>query len=146
MSEQPQAERPKLTWSDFKTFTAEDTDFAVKVQVSDSPRPIYSLEIGRMRDGKFQRFLRPDISTENGQVVLRPFNILALGRLMAQAEVLIYEKAQEREDAWQAQRRSREERSSAGNSKAPRSTGKTQRDRDKRHGGGRREDRDNDNA
>lgn len=139
MSEQAQKpDRPKLTWSDFKLFTAETTDFAVKVQVSDSPRPQYSVEIGRVREGKFLRFLRPSITVENGQVHLHPFDIPALGRLMAQAEALIYEKTQGREDDWQAQRRARDERSIGNGAKPTRHTGKTQRDREKkqqkRHG------------
>ena len=145
MNEQlPQSDRPKLTWCDFKLFTAEDTDFAVKVLVSDSPRPQYSLEIGRMREGKFLRFLRPNFSTSNGQVSLRPFDVPALGRLLAQAEACLYEKAQERENAWQNQRRAHDERVANQGKPPARHTGKTQRDREKRRGNGnnRREDRD----
>lgn len=104
----PQGDRPPMTWSDLQLFTADDTDFAVKVQVSDSPRPQYSMEIGRMRDGKFLRFLRPIYTTENGQVHLRPLDAVALGRLFVRAEALIETRMQARENEWQEQRRSRE--------------------------------------
>jgi hypothetical protein len=132
-AQRPSADRPKLTWSDFQVFTAEDTDFAVKVQVSDGPRPQYSLEVGRMYKEKFVRFLRPSLSTEYGQVRLHPFDIQALGRLFGRAEAAIYEKAQEREDIWTAQRQARDERATTDGNRSSRHTGKTQRERDKRN-------------
>ena len=87
-----------MTWSDLQLLTADDTDFAVKVQVSDSPRPQYSMEVGRMRDGKFLRFLRPEYRVTEGQVELRLFDAVALGRLFVRAQDLIRGKMQTRED------------------------------------------------
>ena len=130
-----------MTWSDLQLFTADDTDFAVKVQVSDSPRPQYSMEIGRMRDGKFLRFLRPTYTTENGQVHLHPLDAAALGRLFVRAEALIEMRMQAREDEWQEQRQARETWRTPGQPSAPRRTGKTDRTRAKR---AKREQRNSD--
>lgn len=113
-------------------FTADDTDLAVKVQVSDSPRPQYSVEIGRMYNGKFLRFLRPNYSTLNGVISVRLLDAAALGRLFVRAEALICLKIQVREDEWQEKRRAREVWQTEDRAPAPRRTGKTARTRAKR--------------
>ncbi len=133
----PQGDRPRMTWSDLQLLTADDTDFAVKVQVSDSPRPQYSMEVGRMRDGKFLRFLRPEYRVTEGQVELRLFDAVALGRLFVRAQDLIRGKMQTREDEWQEQRKAREVWAE------PDSPRRSSRPRSKRRGG-RREQRSND--
>jgi hypothetical protein len=135
------SDRPKLNWSDLETFTTQGTDLAVKVQMSDGQRPQYSLEIGRIWGDKFLRFLRPEFQTTEGRVRVRSFNAEALGQLLSDAADFIEGKLQEREDAWQEQRQSRETWRTPDSAPAPRRTGKTDRTRVKR---AKREQRNSD--
>lgn len=143
MNEQWTTERPKITWSDLRTFTQEGSELAVRVQVSDGNRPMYSMQVGRVREGRFLPFLRPDISTQGGQVYLRPTDANVIAQLLMDAEALVVEKTQEHENLYQARRQARDAQNFGGPGRGDRNESrfgsKPPRDRDRRH---RREDHD----
>ena len=99
--------RPPIVWKDLTTVTQDGTDWAVRVQTNESGRPRYSYEFGKLRDGKFLRFVSADVQTFDGSVSMTPLDITPLTTLLAKAEDAMYQDAQRREDAFQAQRGSR---------------------------------------
>lgn len=123
--------RPKPNWQDIKIFTADGTDLAVRVQCSDGHRPLYSYAIGRMRDGRFITFIRPQTTVENCTVNLTPFPLETLGRLIAQAEQLIHGRLQEREDEFLLKRQAKERRDANFGRQEFNHTGKTARKKGK---------------
>lgn len=90
-------DRPKSNWQDLVTITQEGSDLAVRVQFSDLARPQYSFEIGRMREGKFLRFMRAFLQNDNGKVTVQPLDTELLKVLVAEAERRIAEDAEQRE-------------------------------------------------
>lgn len=131
MSDAPSFNRAKPIWQDIKIFTADGTDLAVRVQCSDGHRPLYSYAIGRMRDGRFITFIRPETSVVNCTVNLTPLPLEVVGRLIAQAEQLIHGRLQEREDAFLLQRQSRERQQADRGRQEFNHTGKTARKKGK---------------
>lgn len=105
-------ERPKLEWSDLKTFVDESTELAVRIQQGlGTGRPQYSVELGRMRENKFLKFLRMQYDTDDaGNVTVEPFSREAYDRLMTLAEEHVKAVQQTREAEFQAKRQEREER------------------------------------
>lgn len=95
--EQQQGDRSKSNWEDLVTVTQQGSDLAVRVQFLDFTRPQYSFEIGRMRDGKFVRFMRALLSTNGGRVSIQHLDGEVLKVLVAEAERLIEADAEKRE-------------------------------------------------
>ena len=99
--------RPPIVWKDLTTVTEDGTDWAIRVQTNESGRPRYSYEFGKLREGKFLRFVSADIQTFDGAVNLQPLDTRPIVSLVAKAEAAMFEDAQRREDSFQAQRGAR---------------------------------------
>lgn len=98
--------RPPIVYKDLGVFTGED-DWAVRVQTNDGGRPRYSYEFGKMRDGKFLRFVAAGVETFDGSVNVPELDMVALATVMPKCYAAVREDAQRREDEFQARRGSR---------------------------------------
>lgn len=132
--ETTEKKKPEVSWEHAALFQEQNgkmEGLAVRVQKLPLRFPRYSLEVGRVRDGKFQRYISPQVRVESGQVNLTPLNLEALNRLIAEAEHFIYTQMQTTEDDEQM-RRAAKERRFGGNGREVRHTGKTERERRKK--------------
>lgn len=125
--------RPPVVWKDLATITGDGTDWAVRVQTNDGGRPRYSYEFGKMRDGKFLRFVSANLQTFNGVVTFTALDLTALAPLVLRAEAEMVKDAERREAEFQARRPPRNDGGGFGRPEGQdeRRTGKTDRQRAK---------------
>lgn len=110
-------DRPALQWAELKVFAEEGSDLAVCVQRGEgSGRPQYSIGFGRLRDGKFLKFVRVGYKVEeSGLVALDDLDIEAYIPLALRAKAFIRDEQQKREDEFQARRREQPQRDRGNN-------------------------------
>lgn len=129
-------ERPKLEWTDLKTFVDEPTGLAIRLQQGvGTGRPQYSAELGRVRDGKFLRFQRVQYDTDDAGTVsvqdICDFSVLQ--RLGEEVKAFVRDTQQQRENEFKQRR---QERDGRGGGKKGRRVGTHGRfDRDERGDG-----------
>ena len=140
------AERPRTIWKDLATITSPKTDLAIRVQTNESGRPQYSYEVGKMREGKFLRFIRMDMITEMGKVSVVPLDLDAFAQLWADASAAAVVDGQRREDEFSARRNgnTREVTRPGFQAEPPRKDFGNDKPRKNGHGGGERPRRDED--
>lgn len=131
MNEQAQQPRAPREWVELTTVTSPETPIVVRVQVTASGRPLYSMEIGTLRDGRLLRHM--PVYTQDG--VVAPMNGAALAALIKRAEDAVAVDAKRKADEWAAQRGSRDAPKPAKHEERP-----DRRGRKDRRGRGERED------
>jgi hypothetical protein len=132
--------RPKPVYSMVKDFTDAQTGVTVRLQRSDDlPRPRYSMQIGRLVDPKngddlrLIPYLSIRVETQNGQVVRLTDYRSPLPELLAEAEEFVRAEAQLIEEELLARQIARDEERANQGKVVTRVTGKTQRDKAKKH-------------
>jgi hypothetical protein len=130
----PDPNRPPPSYKDLGTVQSPDSDWAVRVQTRETGRPVYSYEFGKMREGKFLRYVAAGVTTFDGIVTVPELDWQEIGKCMPACYAVIREDAQRRESEYQSQRPSR--RDDGGGYGRPdnnsqRRTGKTERQREK---------------
>ena len=132
MEHQQPGDRPKSNWQDLITVTQQGTELAVRVQLSDGPRPQYSYQLGRMREGKFLPFMRAFLHSEQGRFSLVPLDLEVMKTIVAEAERFICEDAEKRELERRGPPASEQRRSAGGDERRTSRPGRRPRDDDRR--------------
>lgn len=133
MYESSQLRAPR-EWVELTTITDPNTPVVVRVQTTASGRPLYSMEIGMLRDGRMLRYI-PVYTNQDGSVV--PTDVATVTAMIRLAEEEIAVDAGRKAAAWatrQPQRRPRRDDGGNGNGRG--------RGRDERRGRDRRRDHD----
>ena len=123
----------KPEWVTVKTFHDPNTNLAVEVQKTKGFKSRYSVVAGRLKDGKFSRFLYPTFKVENAVVTVKCEG-MALARLLDEAYLFVQDDKQRQEDDFIGRRQEREQeqvRRAQGVDDTNR-TGKTERETEKR--------------
>lgn len=128
----PDPNRPAPSYKDIGTFTTPDSDWAVRVQTRETGRPVYSYEFGKMREGKFLRYIAAGVMTFDGTVSVPELDLGELMKIMPACYAAVREDAQRRENEYQSQRAPRRDDGGYGRpDNTQRRTGKTERQREK---------------
>jgi hypothetical protein len=130
MNDQDQTQRAPREWVELTTIVSTTSPIVVRVQTTASGRPLYSMEIGVMRDGRMLRHM-PVFTQPDGLVT--PFDLSGLTGMIRQAEEAVAVDASRKAADWQAQQNRREG--------AGRPPGRTDRGNGKHHD---RRNREND--
>lgn len=124
--------RPPPSYKDLGVYTSIDSDWAVRVQTRETGRPVYSYEFGKMRDGKFLRYVAAGVTTFDGTVNVPELDWQEIGKILPACYTAVREDAQRRENEFQAQRGPRNDGGGyARPDNTQRRTGKTDREREK---------------
>lgn len=125
MNESAQPQRAPREWVELVVVSDPNTPVVVRVMTTSTGRPLYSMEIGILRDGRILRhmpiFTQPDSS-------VAPTDVAALTGMIHRAEEAVAADAARKAAEWQAKQGAREPR---GNSERPNRNGK-RRHRDDR--------------
>lgn len=127
MNEQVQPRAPR-EWVELTTVTNPETPIVVRVQVTASGRPLYSMEIGVLRDGRMLRHM--PVYTQDGAVT--SVNGATLAAMIKTAESAVAVDAKKKADEWAARSGPREVPKPAGREER---RGKGRRGRDDREDG-----------
>jgi len=133
MNEQVQSQqRAPREWVELITITDSMTPVVVRVQTTASGRPLYSMEIGLIRDGRMLRHM-PVYTQPDGAV--SEFDSALLAKMIKAAEDAVAADAKKKADEWAARQGARDQRRGGG----PGDRGNN--DRRRRNGGGERRGR-----
>lgn len=124
-----QQPRPPREWVTLTTITDPTTPLVVRVQTTASGKPLYSMEIGLLRDDRIMRFMPVYVNPDSSVV---PMDLTRLQSMIRKAEEEIALDAGRKAAEWATRRPVREDR------------GRSDRDRGDRRGGDRRRRRDRD--
>lgn len=108
---QTQTRKSNQQWCLYRDLIDEAHGISVRIWKLDSFRPRFRYQIGGVVGNEFRPSIQPQVTVENYSVNLRPTNTEAMCRLVAQAEHIVFEASQEREDSIQTQKAFREQRS-----------------------------------
>lgn len=100
MNDQVQPRAPR-EWVELTTITSEVTPVVVRVQTTASGRPLYSMEIGILRDGRVLRHM-PVYTQSDGSVA--PADSATLVAMIKAAENAVAVDAKRKADEWAARR------------------------------------------
>ena len=95
--------RPPTAYVDLGVFTGRD-GWAVRVQTTQNGRPRYSYEVGKVRDGKFLRFVPAGVEIYDGEVFVPELDLAALQEALHVCYAKIKDDAKRREDLFRAGR------------------------------------------
>ena len=124
-----QQPRPPREWVTLTTITNPTTPVVVRVQTTVSGKPLYSMEIGHLREDRVMRYM-PVFVNQDSSVV--PMDLVVLQSMIRQAEDAIAVDAARKAAEWATRRPPREDR------------GRPEQNRSERRGGERRRRRDRD--
>ncbi len=129
MNDQTQQPRPPREWVTLTTVTNPGTPVVVRVQTTASGKPLYSMEIGLLREDRVMRFMPVYVNPDSSVV---PMDLALLQSMIRQAEEAIALDAGRKAAEWATRRPPREDR------------GRSDQERGNRRGGERRRRRDRD--
>lgn len=96
------APRPPIVYKDLTTVSDPNTGLAIRVNTNDgSGRPRYSYEFGKLRDGKFLRYIAADVLTFEGRAEVHVLDLFEYDELLVKAKEAMTVDAQQREDKFQ---------------------------------------------
>lgn len=124
-----QQPRPPREWVTLTTITNPASPIVVRVQTTASGRPLYSMEIGVLREDRVMRFMPVYVNPDSS---VAPMDLTLLQSMIRRAEEEIALDAARKQAEWQTRRPQREDR------------GRPERDRGERRGNDRRRRRDRD--
>lgn len=94
-----QQQRAPREWVELITITNPATPIAVKVQTTATGRPLYSMEVGVLKDGRLLRHM-PIYTAQDGSVASTDGDLLA--QMIRTAEEAVAVDAKRKADAWAA--------------------------------------------
>ncbi len=133
MTEPTQQPRAPREWIELITVTRPSTPVAVRVQTTASGRPLYSMEIGVLRDGRMLRHV-PVYTQLDGAAPTT--DVEALASMIKEAEAAVAADAKRKADEWAARQPARDARGrdSRDDRRGRKDRGRERRERDDEDG------------
>lgn len=133
MNDQSQQTRPPREWATLTTITDPSTPIVVRVQATTSGKPLYSMEIGILREDRIMRYM-PVYANPDGSVV--PTDLTLLQSMIRRAEEEVALDATRKAAEWATRRPPRDDQRRADSEREDRRgrdrRGRRDRDREER--------------